>query len=57
MIHPSIPAEMPGIELESDRIAPSRVVMHSRPSAAEQASAARMYTVLDAPREDGAATR
>ena len=57
MIHPDIPAELPGIKLERDLNTPSRVTVRSKPSVAEQAAAARISAGLDAPREDRAMTR
>ena len=56
MIHPDIPAELPGIELERDRNTPSRVTVRIKPSVTEQASSARISAGLDVPPEDSAVT-
>ena len=56
MIHPDIPAELPGIKLERDLNTPSRVTVRSKPSVTEQAAASRISAGLDAPREDSAVT-
>ena len=57
MIHPDIPAELPGIKLERDLNTPSRVTVRSKPSVIKQAADARISAGLDAPREDSAVTR
>ena len=57
MIHPDIPVELPGIDLERDRNTPSRVTVHSKTIVTEQAAAARISAGLDAPPEDSAVTR
>ena len=57
MIHPGIPAELPGINLERDLHTPSRVTIRRKPSVTEQATAARISAGLDAPQEDNVITR
>ena len=57
MVHPDIPAELPGINLERDLHTPSRVTIRRKPSVTEQAAAARISAGLDAPHEDNAMTR
>ena len=57
MIHPDIPAELPGIKLERDLHTPSRVTFRCKPSVTEQEAAARISDGLDAPHEDNAMTR
>ena len=57
MIHPDIPAELPGIKLERDLHTPSRVTVRRKPSVTEQAAAARISAGLDVPHEDNAMTR
>ena len=53
MIHPTIPAEIPGIELESDLATPSRVQVRSdKPDMADRSSAAGVSAGID----DNAAT-
>ena len=52
MIHPDIPADLPGIKLERDLHTPSRVTVRRKPSVTEQAAATRISTGLDAPNED-----
>ena len=56
MMHPDIPAEMPGINLERDLHTPSRMMICRKPSVTEQAAAARISAGLDAPQEDNAKT-
>ena len=57
MIHPDIPAELPGIKLERDLNTSSRLTVHNKLSVTEQAADARISAGLDAPREDSAVTR
>ena len=48
MIHPTIPAEIPGIELESDLATPSRLQVRSdKLNMADRASAAQFSAGLD----------
>ena len=57
MIHPSISAEMPEIELESDQTTLLQVTVCSRPSVTEQVSAVRISAGPGAPPKDDVATR
>ena len=57
MIHPNIPAELPGINLERDLLTLSRVTIRRKPSVTEQAAAASISAGLDARHEDNAMTR
>ena len=57
MIHPDIPAELPGIKLERDLHTPSRVTVRRKTSVTEQAAAARITAGLDAQHEDNAMAR
>ena len=42
MIHPDIPAEIPGTELESDFVGPAVQVPSAKPDVIDRASAARV---------------
>ena len=47
MIHPNIPAEIPGIEIESDLMASRVQVCSNKPDMADRASAARSSAGLN----------
>ena len=57
LIHPNIPADLPGINLKRDLHTPSRGTICRKPSVTEQAASARIAAGLDAPQEDNATTR
>ena len=56
-IHPDIPEELPGIELEHDHNNPSQVTVRSIPSVTKKVGAARISAGLYAPPEDSAVAR
>ena len=61
LIHPDIPAEFPGMELQRDQNTPSRVTVHyptrTERDPKKEAAAARIAAGLDTPPEDSEPTR
>ena len=57
LIHPTIAAELPGIDVESDRTTPSRVQILNNTDVTDCASAARVIAGLDVEVETNTETR